>query len=306
MSRRTQRTAKFCDTQLAPHWLWWVVTLGALTPLAWLGWRFWQGTLGVDPVNTINNETGRAALIVLFLAWRARRSTSFSACAGPADLRKSLGLIAFVYAALHLTNFVGLDYAFDFDLILHDAVLTMPYILAGSLALLILTALAITSTRGWMKRLGRNWKRLHRLAYAAGDAGGAAFSVAGQSRGARGAADLRSGAGAAASCARAAGAPVVGDAAHASHPPEAAAQPRFQAGKTGQIDFCTKRGRRDDAPLTFLWHNRLSVAGILPLMIERRHLLVEVADLAAQVFDVALVGDIQPRQDRLDAVFQRA
>jgi sulfoxide reductase heme-binding subunit YedZ len=44
----------------------------------------------------------------------------------------------------------------------------MPYILAGSLALLILTALAITSTRGWMRRLGRKWKRLHRLVYAAG------------------------------------------------------------------------------------------------------------------------------------------
>jgi sulfoxide reductase heme-binding subunit YedZ len=150
------------------HWLWWTVTLGALMPLAWLGWRAWQGALGVDPVNTINNETGRAALIVLFLGLACTPLNIIFGLRTASALRKPLGLIAFIYAALHLTNFVALDYAFAFDLILHDAVLTMPYILAGSLALLILTALAITSTRGWMRRLGRKWKRLHRLVYAAG------------------------------------------------------------------------------------------------------------------------------------------
>jgi sulfoxide reductase heme-binding subunit YedZ len=169
VSSRTQRGERNSVIHAwRQHWFWWVVTLGALTPLAWLGWRFWQGTLGVDPVNTINNETGRAALIVLFLSLACTPIHIIFGVRRVLTVRKSLGLIAFVYAALHLANFVGLDYAFDFDLILHDAVLTMPYILAGGLSLIILTPLAITSTRGWMKRLGRNWKRLHRLAYAAG------------------------------------------------------------------------------------------------------------------------------------------
>lgn len=150
------------------HWFWWAVTLAALTPLAWLLWRGWHGALGVDPVNTINNETGRVALIVLFLSLACTPLHILFGVRQVLSVRKSLGLIAFVYAALHLANFLGLDYAFDFELILHDAVLTMPYILAGGLALLILTPLAITSTRGWMRRLGRNWKRLHQLVYAAG------------------------------------------------------------------------------------------------------------------------------------------
>lgn len=169
MSSRTQRSEQRSVVHSwREHWFWWAVTLGALMPLAWLGWRFWQGTLGVDPVNTINNETGRAALVVLFLSLACTPLNIIFGVRRVLTVRKSLGLIAFVYAALHLANFVGLDYAFAFDLILHDAVLTMPYIVAGGLALLILTPLAITSTRGWMRRLGRNWKRLHRLVYAAG------------------------------------------------------------------------------------------------------------------------------------------
>jgi sulfoxide reductase heme-binding subunit YedZ len=83
-------------------------------------------------------------------------------------LRKSLGLWAFFYALLHLLNFVGLDYAFNFSQIFQDAILSKPYILAGLACLLLLVPLVFTSTRGWMRRLGRSWKRLHRLAYAAG------------------------------------------------------------------------------------------------------------------------------------------
>lgn len=168
MSEQTRRSAHPVPHYLRKHWFWWAVTLGALMPLAWLGWRAWQSALGVDPVNTINNETGRAALVVLFLSLACTPLNIIFGVRKVLTVRKSLGLIAFIYAALHLTNFVGLDYAFDFNLIVHDAVLSMPYIIAGSLALLILTPLAITSTRGWMRRLGRNWKRLHRLAYAAG------------------------------------------------------------------------------------------------------------------------------------------
>ncbi|HRA66830.1 MAG: protein-methionine-sulfoxide reductase heme-binding subunit MsrQ [Caldilinea sp.] len=153
---------------LKEHWFWWAVTLGALTPLALLGWRAANGDLGVDPVNTINNLSGRAAMIVLLLSLACTPLNTIFGLRRALTVRKSLGLIAFVYASLHLVNFIGLDYGFDFGLIFQDAVLDKPYILAGGAALLILIPLAITSTRGWMKRLGRNWKRLHRLVYAAG------------------------------------------------------------------------------------------------------------------------------------------
>jgi sulfoxide reductase heme-binding subunit YedZ len=82
-------------------------------------------------------------------------------------LRKSLGLYAFFYATLHFLTFVGLDYQFDPEL-LKDAILKKRYALVGFAAFLTLLPLAITSTKGWMRRLGKNWKRLHRLIYLAG------------------------------------------------------------------------------------------------------------------------------------------
>jgi sulfoxide reductase heme-binding subunit YedZ len=81
-------------------------------------------------------------------------------------LRRPLGLYAFMYAGLHFLIFVGLDYGFDLDLI-GQAILNQRYVLVGFAAGLLLLLLAITSTRGWQKRLGKNWKRLHRLAYLA-------------------------------------------------------------------------------------------------------------------------------------------
>jgi sulfoxide reductase heme-binding subunit YedZ len=150
------------------NWFWWVVTVAALTPLGWLGWRALNNALGVDPVSTINNLSGRAAMITLFLSLACTPINTVFGFRRVLTVRKSLGLVAFVYASLHLVNFVGLDYGFDWALIFQDAVLDKPYILAGTLALLILIPLAITSTRGWMKRLGKKWKQLHRLVYGAG------------------------------------------------------------------------------------------------------------------------------------------
>lgn len=169
MEQRTQsRQGAVMTARSRVDWFWWVVTLGALTPLAMLAAGMWRGDLGIDPVNTINNQTGRAALVVLLLSLACTPLTTLFGVRRALTVRKSLGLIAFLYAALHLANFIALDYAFDFRLIFGDAVLDKPYILAGSVALLILTLLALTSTRGAMKRLGRNWKRLHQLVYGAG------------------------------------------------------------------------------------------------------------------------------------------
>jgi sulfoxide reductase heme-binding subunit YedZ len=72
-----------------------------------------------------------------------------------------------MYAALHFMTFVGLDYAFDFGL-LGPAIFDQRFVIVGFAAFLLLLALALTSTRGWQKRLGRKWKRLHMLVYLAG------------------------------------------------------------------------------------------------------------------------------------------
>lgn len=150
------------------NWLWWAANLAAAAPLALMIWDYSQGVLGIDPVNAINNRTGRTAIILLFASLACTPLHILSGWRQVLGLRKSLGLWAVGYAGLHLLNFVGLDYAFNFGLMVQDAVLDKPYIMAGLAALLLLIPLAVTSTRGWMRRLGRNWKRLHRLAYAAG------------------------------------------------------------------------------------------------------------------------------------------
>jgi sulfoxide reductase heme-binding subunit YedZ len=150
------------------HWFWLAVTVAAAMPLVMLIWDFAHGTLSVDPVNAINNRTGRTAIVILLAGLACTPVNTVTGFRKALTVRKTLGLWAFFYAGLHLLNFVGLDYFFDFQAILQDAVLNKPYILAGLGALLILVPLAITSTRGWMRRLGRNWKRLHRFVYTAG------------------------------------------------------------------------------------------------------------------------------------------
>ncbi|MCX6046988.1 MAG: sulfoxide reductase heme-binding subunit YedZ [Chloroflexi bacterium] len=154
--------------KLNKHWLWIVVNLAALTPLVLLLWNFWTDNMGADPVAYITKKTGQSAIILLGLSLACTPINSMFGFRRVLTVRKSLGLYAFLYAALHLLNFVGLDYGFNFNYIFADAVLTKRYMLVGLSAFLILLPLAITSTKGWMKRLGRDWKRLHKLAYAAG------------------------------------------------------------------------------------------------------------------------------------------
>lgn len=150
------------------NWLWWAANAVAAWPLVLMVWEYYQGTLGIDIVNAINNRTGRTAVILLMASLACTPLNILFGWRQVLTLRRSLGLWAFAYALLHLLNFVGLDYAFNVEQIFQDAILSKPYILAGLASLLILIPLAVTSTRGWMRRLGRNWKRLHRLAYAAG------------------------------------------------------------------------------------------------------------------------------------------
>jgi sulfoxide reductase heme-binding subunit YedZ len=142
-----------------------VVAAGAL-PLAALCADALRGDLGANPIETVTHVTGDWALRLLLLALAvtpARRITGVSALA---PLRRTLGLLAFGYASLHMLTWVGLDQFFDWESMLED-ITERSYVLAGATAFLCLLPLALTSTRGAMRRLGRRWITLHRLVYVA-------------------------------------------------------------------------------------------------------------------------------------------
>ena len=151
---------------LKTQWLRVTVHLGALMPLAVLTWSYSSGQLTADPIRAIILRTGKTALILLMLSLDCTPANSLLGFKPALKVRRALGLYAFLYAAIHMLVFIGLDYGFD-PALLKDALLERRYALVGLAAFLILLPLAITSTRGWMKRLGQTWKRLHQWVYLA-------------------------------------------------------------------------------------------------------------------------------------------
>jgi sulfoxide reductase heme-binding subunit YedZ len=152
--------------RLGGNWLRIVTHIGALLPLALLAWDYWAGQLSVNPIQDITFRTGKPALVLLVLSLACTPINSVFGFKPVLRLRRPLGLYAFMYVGLHFLTFVGLDYGFDWFLI-REAVFEKRYALVGFGAFLILLPLAITSTKGWMRRLGRRWKHLHRAVYLA-------------------------------------------------------------------------------------------------------------------------------------------
>ena len=148
-----------------------IVHLAALTPLAILSWQMWtvattgSDALGADPVAEIEHRLGLWALRLLLLTLAITPLRQLTGWTALLRFRRMLGLYAFAYASLHLAAYVVLDLRGDWPLLLED-IAKRPYITVGFLAWLLLVPLAITSTRGWMRRLGRRWAQLHRLVYA--------------------------------------------------------------------------------------------------------------------------------------------
>jgi len=138
----------------------------AAVPAVWLGVDALRGNLTADPIKEITHRTGWWALTLLMVTLAVtpvRRITGWNRIV---KVRRMLGLYAFFYAVLHLLTYVVLDLFFAWDILLED-VAKRPYITVGFTAFLMLLALAITSTRGWIRRLGGRWQRLHRLVYVA-------------------------------------------------------------------------------------------------------------------------------------------
>lgn len=148
------------------NWIKLIVHIGALTPIAIVIWDYWYGQLSVNPIQEVTFLTGWYALVLLILSLACTPLNTFFGFRWVLPLRKLFGLYAFLYASLHFLIFIGLDYGFDLALI-WEAIFEKRYALVGFTAFLILLPLAITSTKGWMRRLGKNWKRLHRWVYLA-------------------------------------------------------------------------------------------------------------------------------------------
>ena len=140
--------------------------LVCLLPLAMLGWRAWQQNLGANPIEFITHATGDWALrfLLITLAVTPMRTvlSQLTLC------RRMLGLFAFFYGCLHFLTYLWLDKFFDLAEISGD-IAKRPFITIGFTRLMLMVPLALTSTAGWIKRLGpRNWQRLHRLIYISG------------------------------------------------------------------------------------------------------------------------------------------
>lgn len=151
---------RFTKFQAAIH-------IGALLPLIWLIYNWSQDNLTFNPIQALEQRTGKFALVLLILALACTPLNTVFGFRQALKVRRALGLYAFFYASIHFLIFIGLDYQFDLAL-LQEAIFEKKYALVGFTAGLILLSLAITSTRGWMKRLGRTWTRLHKFVYLAG------------------------------------------------------------------------------------------------------------------------------------------
>lgn len=142
-----------------------------MAPLAALVVRAAMGGLGPNPIEKLLHQLGYFALVGLLVVLSLTPLQRFTGWTWPARIRRLVGLFAFAYATLHAATYVGLDRLFDFHTLGEDLA-KRPFILSGFLAFACLLPLAATSSDRAVRRLGFvRWKRLHRLAYAAGALG---------------------------------------------------------------------------------------------------------------------------------------
>jgi sulfoxide reductase heme-binding subunit YedZ len=144
----------------------WCVHIGAWIPLAVLAYNAWSGNLTINPIQAAEQRTGDTAITFLILSLSCTPIYLLYGYRPVEKLRRPLGLYAFLYAAIHFSIFIWLDYGFDLSLLAEEFA-QKPFILVGALTLVILTALAATSFDRSKIWLGKRWKKLHRLVYPA-------------------------------------------------------------------------------------------------------------------------------------------
>ncbi|PCI47495.1 MAG: sulfoxide reductase heme-binding subunit YedZ [Alphaproteobacteria bacterium] len=150
-----------------------VVHFLALLPAAWLMWQGWllidfqDNQLTANPIKYIHAFTGDWTIRFILLGLAITPLRRIFGWNILIKFRRMIGLYAFSYVVLHLLNFIVLDYYFDWPTILKE-IIKRPAITFGMTAIILLTPLAVTSTRGWIRRLGGKWGKLHKLIYLIG------------------------------------------------------------------------------------------------------------------------------------------
>lgn len=141
------------------------VWLACFAPLLWLAWRGFSGDLGANPIETLIRQLGVWGLRLLLVGLAITPAAGLLKKPRLVRFRRTIGLFAFAYIALHLCSYIGVDLFFDWGQLWKD-ILKRPFITLGMAGFLLLIPLAVTSTNGWVIRMGRAaWQRLHRLVY---------------------------------------------------------------------------------------------------------------------------------------------
>ena len=143
------------------------VFLACLLPLARLGWKAYMGLLGANPIEVITHSTGDWTLIFLLITLAVTPLRKLTGQPWLIRYRRMFGLFAFFYVTLHFLTYIWLDKFFNVHDMLAD-IAKRKFITVGFTGFVLLIPLALTSTSGWIRRLGgKRWQALHRLIYAA-------------------------------------------------------------------------------------------------------------------------------------------
>jgi len=135
-----------------------------LLPALYYAYGIWQDTLGANPLEAVIRGLGDWALRIVLLTLLLSPLRRLINWAQALRLRRMVGLYAYFYVVLHLFGYLWFDQFFDWEEIWFD-ILERPFITIGMAAVILLTPLALTSTKSMIRRLGKNWKRLHALIY---------------------------------------------------------------------------------------------------------------------------------------------
>ena len=142
------------------------VFFAALIPLGLLAWAATHDGLGANPIRELEIQTGLWTLRFLAITLSVTPLRRLSGWNGIVKYRRMLGLFTFFYATVHLSMWAGVDWFFAWGDMWHEIV-KHKYILIGMFTWLTMLPLALTSTKGWVRRLGKPWTKLHRLVYLA-------------------------------------------------------------------------------------------------------------------------------------------
>jgi methionine sulfoxide reductase heme-binding subunit len=142
-----------------------IIFINALVPLSLLGWDAFHGKLGANPIEYFLRTTGVLTLVFLLISLLITPLRKIYGLNQLIKFRRMIGLFAFSYGLIHLVTYSIFDKSLNISEIISD-VWKRPFIAFGMAAFTMLIPLAITSTNGWIKRIGgKNWQRLHRLTY---------------------------------------------------------------------------------------------------------------------------------------------